>query len=333
MGHRINAFSESSSHEFRALLDMLGTKRNGTLKLAAQSQGLGLPNVMNWLGRAARATSFEQSLAKKTHYRVAVCSTGHLRTFVQPGVYSGLVANLLQTLPGTTDLFLTGHLGYYAGSADASYTIQDKQGVTSAYDEALTRALKYVGLNGSQAEITQGDCSALQAAWRRDGITGRYCNGQSGDFMQIMWLDHCIRRVRQSGTKYDVLVRMRPDVGIFKPIYSLDRESVSYMQKDAGGKADWFFTVPWATLETWWDPLAELYSYGGGGLPDYTLFEDTRGLTETDFPVAIVRGRRSAQCFRLVHSFEHRSDCYKKAPSGYFGDQIHQGGRANSSSL
>jgi len=220
-------------------------------------------------------------------------------------------------------VFLVGHLGPFRGSADAQATIE-MDGPTTVEDEEFIQALNHLELRGSdRVESTSGSCRDLEEKWGFDGINGRSCTA-NGYFMQMMWLDHCIHKVRNSGKQYDLLVRMRPDVGIFQPFpwEQLSRDKVTYMQKDAGGKVDWFFSVPWSTISTWWDPIAELYASGRGGLPDYTIFENQNGLAEQDFPVVIVRGKRSAQCWRIVTNSAFQQDCNQKTAAGFW-EQLH----------
>jgi len=282
------------------------------------------PSIIDILGRLPRPASMA-SQAKQNRSsggKVAVCSTGHLRTFSLPGMYSSLSKHLLQSAPGSADLYLVGHLGAFRGSDDAHKTVQ-MDGPATADDALLTQARGHLGLSGDHVEHTSGDCTALEESWARDGITGRVCT-DNGNFMQMMWLDHCVHMVRNSGKHYDLLVRMRPDVGIFQPFPwdTLSDDHVTYMQKDAGGKVDWFFTVPWSTIDTWWDPVAAMYATGFGGLPDYSIFSHSEMLVERNFPVVIVRGIRSAQCWRIVTSSKLQSDCEQKTGSGFW-EQLH----------
>jgi len=214
-----------------------------------------MPNIVDILGHLPSATSMvsqaKQSLSRDI--KVAICSTGHLRTFSLPGMYSSLSKHLLRTGPDSVDLYLVGHLGAFRGSEDAQTTVQ-MDGPATADDVQLTQALGHLGLGSDHVEHTSGDCTALEESWARDGITGRVCKN-NGNFMQMMWLDHCVHMVRSSGKQYDLLVRMRPDVGIFQPFPwdMVSKDHVTYMQKDAGGRVDWFVTVPWSTIDTWWD--------------------------------------------------------------------------------
>jgi len=288
--------------------------------LDSHTKAAELPNVVDILGRLPLPSSPSSvMLEHKADKSIAVCSTGHLRTFSLPGMYSSLEKHLLKTAPGSIDLFVVGHLGVYRGSDDAQDTVQ-MDGPSTADDEQLIQALDHLGLKGSdRVEHTSGDCSALEASWDRDGTEGRSCMG-NGNFMQMMWLDHCVHMVRSSGRQYDLLVRMRPDVGIFQPFPwdSISTDHVTYMQKDAGGRVDWFFTVPWTTIDTWWDPIADMYARGFDGLPDYSIFSNPEMLVESNFPVVIVRGSRSAQCWRIVTSADLQSDCEHKTATGFW---------------
>jgi len=91
--------------------------------------------------------------------------------------------------------------------------------------------------------------------------------------MQVMWLGHCIHKVRTSGVHYDLMVRIRPETGVFEPIpwTALSTTLVSYAQKKTRGRqsmADWFFTIPMPALNSWWDRFEGLYASGvAGGWP------------------------------------------------------------------
>lgn len=266
--------------------------------------------------------------------RIAVCSTGHLRTFPLPGVYSALAEHLLRTAPGAVDLFLVGHLGAYRGNPNSQY-YQETDGPTTADDGQFTQALRHLELIGSDhVEDTSGDCEALEGSWARDGITGRKCTDIDGhlhgNFMQMMWLDHCVRAVRNSGRQYDLFVRTRPDVGIFQPFpwKTISMDHVTCMQKDGGVHADWFFTVPWSMLDTWWDPIADKYAQGFDGMPDHEIFgpgqifANSTMVAESNFPVVIVRGRRKAQCWRIVADVALQTDCLVKSMNGFW-EELH----------
>jgi hypothetical protein len=146
--------------------------------------------------------------------------------------------------------------------------------------------------------------------------------------MQIMWLDHCIDKVRQSGVKYDLLVRTRPDVGIFAPMpwNNIDPHRICYMQKDNSSRADFTFTVPMDMLDAWWDNIMNVYKRedpDNEGAPDYVILNSDkvssgRALKEVNFPAAIVRGSHSVECMRLVKSPEYKRDCERKEAAGFF---------------
>jgi hypothetical protein len=187
-------------------------------------------------------------------------------------------------------------------------------------DSSLQEALEFV--NASWTLVGQGDCTALQNIWKNIGVSNRSCTNDSS-FMQIMWLDACIQTVRMSNKQYDMIVRTRPDVGVFAPVPwgQVDRLRVGYMEKDADSRADWFFTIPTSVIETWWDMVVDLYLLGDGGLPDYTIFSDDQSaaiLSEVTFPAAIVRSSENVECFRIVSSEVLAKDCMNKAGSGYF---------------
>jgi len=193
---------------------------------------------------------------------------------------------------------------------------------------AIQKAIKFAGLNTKETYITKGgDCAALLAAWRKAGVTGRRC-GPNKNFMQVMWIDHCVHMVRKSGVVYDLILRTRPDVGVFQSINynALPLNAVSAMPKDEGGGADWFFAFPMSLVDTWWDRIASLYAADAAGpLPDYTLFAPPfiRGaLYVTQFPAVIIRTPTHVECFRLQDVGLERA-CYQLQASGYFGDKVH----------
>mmetsp|Transcript_113530 Transcript_113530/g.179439 ORF Transcript_113530/g.179439 Transcript_113530/m.179439 type:complete len:332 (+) Transcript_113530:48-1043(+) len=261
---------------------------------------------------------------------VAVCCTGHLRSFGLPGVYSALASNLLKIVPGNVDLFLIGHFGNRAGTPFAKKSMN----ITREDDSSLRDALKFVG--ESHRVLGSGDCAALQQVWKDTGVSHRRCRDDDTSFMQIMWLDACIQKVQMSDKKYDMIVRTRPDVGIFAPVpwEHVQPHGVSYMQKDDNGRADWFFTVSTSIIDAWWGKVMDLYLRGKGGLPDYTIFQEFRQkygiqvdasgnqsesiLSEMTFPAAIVRRPDDVECWRIVSSDSLAEDCKHKTDSGYF---------------
>jgi len=266
--------------------------------------------------------------------RVAICATGHVRTFVLQGLYSGIKENLLDTNPGKVDVYFIGHAG--ADGADgareklADFIKAHADNINDPSDPGLKEALDFFGEALKHHEVhPDGSCADLERAWEKDGITDRQCK-DDGNFLQMAWLDHCVRTVQKREEQYDILVRTRPDVGVFEPVdwNKISTSQVNYMQKDAGGRADWFFTIPTSAIDAYWKPVSEMYLGGATSLPDYTIFngnfeKDAEGkylIEETAFPAAIVRGSNAVDCFRLVgQGMSFASECKQKESEGYFG--------------
>jgi len=288
-------------------------------------------NLVDILGALAAKDPQAVSLAQQQFAGVqsttatAVCSSGHLRTFAMPGMYKSLQQNLLSR--PNTDLFLVGHFGAFHGSPSAK-SIQ--KFVLSRDDEALQKAIKFLGLDEAHMALGSGDCDELEAVWKEDGVTGRSCRGANGYRMQLLGVDHCIRLVKHTKKHYDLFVRMRPDIGIFAPMPwdSVDLHKVTYMPKDCGGKADFFFAAPMNLLDKWWDHVLDLYKYNSHTPPDYAIFSNSAStpIKEAGFPAAIVRGEHLLECFRLVNGMVWQSSgqlqeqCKQAQECGLFGD-------------
>eukprot|EP00931_Biecheleriopsis_adriatica_P032575 TRINITY_DN19000_c0_g1_i1.p1 TRINITY_DN19000_c0_g1~~TRINITY_DN19000_c0_g1_i1.p1 ORF type:complete len:340 (+),score=31.63 TRINITY_DN19000_c0_g1_i1:61-1080(+) len=278
------------------------------------------PNILDVLARLP--ASSETLVAKKHTRRVAVCVAGHLRTFIETGVHSALAKNAVQD----ADTYIVGHTGSYTGSASAQsgseYLSSHAEALGNAHSPEIEQALNFAGLHTQDTYISNGDCSALQARWDASGVTGWTCRG-NGNFMQIMWINECIRMIRTSGKEYDLIVRTRPDVGVFQEVNynALVLNAVSYMPKADSGRSDWFFTIPQDIVNTWWDKIANMYAGGTNSLPDYTIFSGN-GMHESQFPVAIVRSPTRVECERLPDLYL-RSSCYQAEGNGYFGTIHH----------
>jgi len=273
--------------------------------------------------------------ALDTTHRVAVAVTGHLRTFILPGVYKALAKNVIQTAPGgPADVFLIGHTGTFAKSPDAKKHVAflNKQDL-GEHSSAVQKVLSYRPLNIKYKLISDGSCEALKNAWKEDGIVmNRHCRGtglnsrSEGIFMQVMWMDHAFHKIRTSDTKYSLIIRSRPDVGVFAPIdwrWSIAPNKISIMKKDAGGMADWFFSFPTHFLESWWDEIAHVYVRGAKNSPDYYMFTHHIKMVHVGrsyFPAAIVRNSHELECFRLKYDVFEMKDCQKAEKSGYFID-------------
>lgn len=270
----------------------------------------------------------------------AVCCTGHLRTFGLPGMYSNFVKNLLES-GAKADLYFVGHLGKFSptdpGNGEKHPTEVD---ILSADDPSWKRASSFLGNHAKYVALTDGSCDDLEKAWAADGIMGRRCRNEDGwaidsstrtggAFYQIMWLDHCIHQAMGSGNEYDVLVRTRPDIGIFAPVpwTQVDTHKLNVLANDNPSHADWFFVAPWSFLNTWWASVVTSYNKGEPGYPDYVIFnfsstETNKWLKVAQFPAIIVRGPKDVECFRLHESPAYRKTCEQTGPSDFFLKEV-----------
>lgn len=211
--------------------------------------------------------------------RAALCVTGHVRTFVLPGVSDSWVKNLITTNPGgPVDTFFFGHLGHYGKHASTE--------ALSAQDVGLKKALANPSLRVKHAEITQsGSCDDLGKSWGKNLTDCNY----SGRYLQVMWMDRCVQMVMQEPERYDLIIRMRPDVGVFNPIPwgQMSTTKVNYMKRHVPTKVkfppqageDWFFTLPRRVVHTYWGRVMEYYEHELKekeirGTPDGLLFRD-----------------------------------------------------------
>eukprot|EP00930_Biecheleria_cincta_P028262 TRINITY_DN1970_c0_g1_i6.p1 TRINITY_DN1970_c0_g1~~TRINITY_DN1970_c0_g1_i6.p1 ORF type:complete len:343 (+),score=51.66 TRINITY_DN1970_c0_g1_i6:63-1091(+) len=287
------------------------------------------PNIMDVLARLPVAQIAMSAGESKRAKKVAVCASGHFRTFIEPGVHSALAKHAVQVGGASVDTYIVGHLGNYAATASAQtglgYQAAHARALGSAQTPEIQSAINYAGLNTKKTHISMGDCPALQAAWQAGGVTGRSCR-PNGNFMQMMWLDECVRMVRTSGVAYDLIVRTRPDMGVFQPVdyNALPLNQVSFMPKDGYPqfRADYFFAMPMSLVAAWWDSIANMYAGGEDSFPDLALFGDGAGMHETQFPAAIVRDASNVECFRLTDA-TLRLACQQTQNGHYFGGQVH----------
>jgi len=136
----------------------------------------------------------------------------------------------------------------------------------------------------------------------------------------MMWLDHCIDLVLNSSVRYDLILRMRPDIGVFAPIpwWNISLNRVSIMLKDSGGIADFFFTIPTKLIDGWWKRAVRQYLKGGSWRSIDTVLFSRKRMRVTNFPAVIVRDGYAAQCWRIVGSLADRQNCIAKEQAGYF---------------
>lgn len=283
------------------------------------------PSKPHTLEHTVGLTRRLQAGATKT-LRVALCIAGHLRSFVLPGVYSGIYKHIL-TAPGIdAGVFMVAHL-YNQCSSDFCRGAPKMQVDSQAHPNMKEAELLFKPYM-KHYEITVGsDCNSLKSSWA-SSPTGLYNSRtwhcwNDGGYLQIMWLDRAIQEAMHGKFFFDVMLRMRPDVGVFAPIAwtQVSRTAVNFMPKDAGGKSDWFFAAPHSLVHSWWDEII-VPGYKsrilGGCCPDYVIFDRGQGLHQMDFPVAIVRDAGTADCFRLVTSTPLRQECFQDSRSGFF---------------
>eukprot|EP00747_Dinoflagellata_sp_TGD_P121577 gnl/TRDRNA2_/TRDRNA2_173457_c0_seq3.p1 gnl/TRDRNA2_/TRDRNA2_173457_c0~~gnl/TRDRNA2_/TRDRNA2_173457_c0_seq3.p1 ORF type:complete len:368 (+),score=40.34 gnl/TRDRNA2_/TRDRNA2_173457_c0_seq3:52-1155(+) len=201
---------------------------------------------------------------KNSARRVAVCMTGHLRTFPWIGVHSSIAKFLMRGIPGEVEveLYLYGHLGPYGHDWEIGHDRRSQrckvEAPMNASDPDLIRALGYKGLNLKYVEIHP---TGSKEDWEHvEGMKAPHV--KNGWMMQWLWLDRCIRKIRTVTPPYDLVVRTRPDLAMCKP---LQWEAVSdrRINYKPGGKLanDEFFTIPKLFLDAYGDQLFRQLSW------------------------------------------------------------------------
>eukprot|EP00747_Dinoflagellata_sp_TGD_P121575 gnl/TRDRNA2_/TRDRNA2_173457_c0_seq1.p1 gnl/TRDRNA2_/TRDRNA2_173457_c0~~gnl/TRDRNA2_/TRDRNA2_173457_c0_seq1.p1 ORF type:complete len:402 (+),score=39.92 gnl/TRDRNA2_/TRDRNA2_173457_c0_seq1:66-1271(+) len=195
---------------------------------------------------------------KNSARRVAVCMTGHLRTFPWIGVHSSIAKFLMRGIPGEVDvdLYLYGHFGAFGNDRRSQRC--KSEGPMNASDPALIRALGYKGLNLKYVELHP---TGSKEDWEHvEGVKAPRIH--NGAVVQWLWLDRCIRKTRAVTPPYDIVVRTRPDLAMCKP---LQWEAVSdrRINYKPGGKLanDEFFTIPKLFLDAYGDQLFRQLSW------------------------------------------------------------------------
>merc|ERR1712118_207349 len=116
------------------------------------------------------------------------------------------------------------------------------------------------GLRLRHVEIHRtGSCDELEGAWRETGMKKRTCFNES-NFLQVLWVEHCMQLVRTADDEYEFVVRTRPDVGILSPLRwgSISTDKVSTVSK-IGCCGDWFFVMSKKMFEKWWNRVPWFY--------------------------------------------------------------------------
>eukprot|EP00747_Dinoflagellata_sp_TGD_P121581 gnl/TRDRNA2_/TRDRNA2_173457_c0_seq7.p1 gnl/TRDRNA2_/TRDRNA2_173457_c0~~gnl/TRDRNA2_/TRDRNA2_173457_c0_seq7.p1 ORF type:complete len:394 (+),score=43.72 gnl/TRDRNA2_/TRDRNA2_173457_c0_seq7:66-1247(+) len=227
---------------------------------------------------------------KNSARRVAVCMTGHLRTFPWIGVHSSIAKFLMRGIPGEVDvdLYLYGHFGAFGNDRRSQRC--KSEGPMNASDPALIRALGYKGLNLKYVELHP---TGSKEDWEHvEGMKAPHV--KNGWMMQWLWLDRCIRKIRTVTPPYDLVVRTRPDLAMCKP---LQWEAVSDRRIDykPGGKMsnDEFFTIPKLFLDTYGDQLFRHFNWASVKHANHTTVQESSLGSEKVFAAKIVRRQYS----------------------------------------
>jgi len=256
---------------------------------------------------------------------VAMCASGHIRSFLWPGVASSW-KQAAASFPGARlDLFFVGHFGNFSRFQTSPILldtyVRDSFGGDKnlAFKHALN--LTRLPLRYLLTNERDGKCEDLRAAWKADGLVTRKCRDDPS-FLQVMWMDHCFRQAEKY--KYALIVRIRPDVALLQPIkWAFDTRKWNFMPKADSGNVDWFFVIPTTSLKSTWANVVHLYFTRVARwdlmLPDYNLInaKDTIHFKRVDQPIAIVRRDMVLGC-RWIAMSVYRSDCVAKEKSKYF---------------
>lgn len=310
----------------------------------------GTPTAMN-------ASERQLLLANRSVKRVAVCSSGHLRTFGLPGVHTSMVKNLIETIPwegARVDVYLDGivaNRGHWRWYKD----FQVPEAASDPQVQAGLEALKPYAKNIEIYDVRKNDCLVLREAWKRDGIANRSCRKSSHDsnFFQFMFMDRCMQKIFKADEQYDFIIKTRPDVAFFEPFpwLSLSTETISFMPKRYGAGEDWMFVMPGSIAKAYWDQQVKFYmdipSWAGRFMrqPDHKFFpkscsercdrsEDmgkeadaTRPFLKNPmlFPAVIVRGlgHEYVDCIR-VQSQYYQEPCFAARDAGNMTTVTHE---------
>eukprot|EP00747_Dinoflagellata_sp_TGD_P121580 gnl/TRDRNA2_/TRDRNA2_173457_c0_seq6.p1 gnl/TRDRNA2_/TRDRNA2_173457_c0~~gnl/TRDRNA2_/TRDRNA2_173457_c0_seq6.p1 ORF type:complete len:354 (+),score=40.08 gnl/TRDRNA2_/TRDRNA2_173457_c0_seq6:52-1113(+) len=257
----------------------------------AQDEDAQLESILPQLAALPLNISSEATQRKKNSTRrVAVCMTGHLRTFPWIGVHSSIAKFLMRGIPGEVDvdLYLYGHFGAFGNDRRSQRC--KSEGPMNASDPALIRALGYKGLNLKYVELHP---TGSKEDWEHvEGVKAPRIH--NGAVVQWLWLDRCIRKTRAVTPPYDIVVRTRPDLAMCKP---LQWEAVSDRRIDykPGGKMsnDEFFTIPKLFLDTYGDQLFRHFNWASVKHANHTTVQESSLGSEKVFAAKIVRRQYS----------------------------------------
>jgi hypothetical protein len=213
---------------------------------------------------------FSRLQSRKAAQKVAVVAVGHVRTFILPGVYSSISSNLIDTFPGTANLYFIAHLGKYVDSwyhGAAEVDVSNYLGTFNGSEEkAVTFALNQMNEYPIHVEIHSGSsCHDLMDARKQFGTTGPDCDSASGNLMQVLWMDHAFQQIQKSGP-YDLVVRIRPDVAVFKPFSwkQFSTTEINFARKRKYGIVDWTFVFPPLFLKQTWPNVVKKFVVQSG---------------------------------------------------------------------
>jgi len=273
------------------------------------------------------AAIYDSLKSTKAAQKVAVVAVGHVRTFILPGVYSSIDTNLMDTFPGTANLFFIAHLGKYvdkwahgANDVDVKSYLKTFNG---SEETAVTFALNNMKEYPTHVEIHSGcSCNDLMDARKQFGTTGPKCDSANGHLMQVLWMDHAFQQIDRYGV-YDLVVRIRPDVAVFKPFpwKSLSKTGVTWAKKKDGyGMIDWTFALPSLFLTQTWPSVVGNFveqSKRPEVSPDIAWHAGFSKGKQTIFPSVVVRSAGSANC-QHVSGYALYSECLSLCSQRWF---------------
>merc|ERR1711879_755261 len=156
-----------------------------------------------------------------------------------------------------TDIFFMPSWGN-KGHLDQKYGWRGFEAPLDANDTRVSTVFQAVKPWTVHFEVQRyGDCHEIDAYYLAVGINRKCRNNPI--LLQVLDIDRCFNMVLRAQTKYELIVRLRPDIGVFRPIpYSnLPNDRISYTAKAQpyGDGWDYFFIVPPAAVKPYWEDL------------------------------------------------------------------------------
>jgi hypothetical protein len=326
-----------SANHFGGDPSQVSYKSPGDPNTVDDDEDMGLASAMlsefaNYSRLHPRRTKRKRDTLLRPTQKVAIVAVGHIRTFILPGVYSSMSTNLLGTFSGAGDYFFIGHRGKYIdswahGAENVSVTSYLNR-MGGSEQKAATSILTSMLASITHAEIHDGStCNDLIEARRQYGTRGPDCDSETnGHLMQVLWLDHAFQQIDRFGP-YDLVVRIRPDVAVFKPFpwASLPTDRISYCDKRDMGIVDWVIVLPATFLRESWPRIVQRFvwqsetpwnspdiAWKNSGSFDYAEY--------VDFPAIVVRSADDANCQHVKDDGLY-DDCLKICQNGYFMDE------------